>query len=120
MATASKLRVGPADHGRRLTLADFLDAEEVPGYRYELAKGVIEVSEVPNDPHAQIVDNQSGLVLGNIDGPIPVTLDGRTHTVSLALGSCRTWHTPHRPGAARSRSSWPARPRSSETLRPTA
>ena len=37
--------------------------------------------------YAQIVDNQSGLVLGNIDSPIPVTLDGRTHTVSLALGT---------------------------------
>jgi ABC-2 type transport system ATP-binding protein len=37
--------------------------------------------------YAQIVDDQSGLVLGNIDSPIPVTLDGRTHTVSLALGT---------------------------------
>ena len=57
MATAAPaIKIGPADHGRRMTLAEFLDAEEVPGYRYELARGVIEVSEVPNDPHRQIVD----------------------------------------------------------------
>ena len=48
MATAAtSLRIGPADHGRRMTLAEFLDAEETPGYRCELARGVIEVSEVP-------------------------------------------------------------------------
>jgi ABC-2 type transport system ATP-binding protein len=37
--------------------------------------------------YAQIVDNASGLVLGNIDTPIPVTLNGQTHTVSVALGT---------------------------------
>jgi ABC-2 type transport system ATP-binding protein len=37
--------------------------------------------------YAQIVDTQTGLVLGNIDTPIPVTLDGQTHTVSIALGT---------------------------------
>jgi ABC-2 type transport system ATP-binding protein len=36
--------------------------------------------------YAQIVDEQTGLVLGNIVTPIPVTLDGQTHTVSIALG----------------------------------
>ena len=57
MATASTaIKIGPADNGRRMTLAEFLDAEEVPGYRYELARGIIEVSEVPNDPHGLIVD----------------------------------------------------------------
>ena len=57
MATAAPaIKIGPADNGRRMTLAEFLDAEEVPGYRYELARRVIEVSEVPNDPHGLIVD----------------------------------------------------------------
>jgi ABC-2 type transport system ATP-binding protein len=37
--------------------------------------------------YAQIVDNNNpGLVLGNLVTPIPVTLDGQTHTVSIALG----------------------------------
>jgi Uma2 family endonuclease len=56
MATV-RLRIGPADHGRHMTLEEFREAEEEPGYRYELARGVLEVTEVPNDPHGQIEDN---------------------------------------------------------------
>lgn len=56
MAT-TRIQIGPADHGRRMTLEEFLEAEEEPGYRYELARGVLEVTEVPNDPHGQIVSN---------------------------------------------------------------
>ena len=55
MATATQLRVGPADHGRAMTLAEFDEAEFEGGYRYELARGVLEVSEVPHDPHGLIV-----------------------------------------------------------------
>ncbi len=35
--------------------------------------------------YAQLVDNTTGLVLGNQVTPIPVTLDGATHTVDVAL-----------------------------------
>ena len=31
--------------------------EEEEGYRYELARGVLKVVQVPNDPHGQVVDN---------------------------------------------------------------
>lgn len=61
MAT-THIRIGPADHGRRMTLEEFREAEEGPGYRYELARGVLEVTEVPNDPHGQIVSNLYGLL----------------------------------------------------------
>jgi Uma2 family endonuclease len=54
---STAIRIGPADHGRRMTLEEFREAEEEPGYRYELARGVLEVTEVPNDPHGQIVSN---------------------------------------------------------------
>jgi Uma2 family endonuclease len=54
MATTT-LHIGPADQGRAMTLDEFLDAEEEPGYCYELARGVLEVTEVPNDPHGEIV-----------------------------------------------------------------
>ena len=58
MATAATtLRIGLADHGRRMTLREFLEAEEEDGYRYELARGVLEVTEVPNDPHGVTVSN---------------------------------------------------------------
>jgi Uma2 family endonuclease len=56
MATvATTLRIGPADHGRTLTLEEFLEAEVEEGYRYELARGVLEVTQVPDDPHGLIV-----------------------------------------------------------------
>ncbi len=54
MATASSLKIGPADHGRKMTLEEFLDAEETEGYLYELARGVLEVTEIPNDPHGDL------------------------------------------------------------------
>ena len=57
MATVDKLRLGPADNGRRLTLDEFLEADEEQGYRYELARGVLEVTIVPNDPHGYVVCN---------------------------------------------------------------
>jgi Uma2 family endonuclease len=58
MATiATPLRIGPADHGRSMTLEEFRAVEEEAGYRYELARGVLEVTEVPNDPHGVVVAN---------------------------------------------------------------
>jgi len=39
-----------------------------------------------NAVYAQIVDDQTHRVLGSLVTPIPVTLDGQTHTVSIALG----------------------------------
>jgi ABC-2 type transport system ATP-binding protein len=37
--------------------------------------------------YAQLVDNATGLVVGNIVTPVPVTLDGREHTVSVPMGA---------------------------------
>lgn len=45
-----------------MTLEQFREAEEEPGYRYELGRGVLEATEVPNDPHGQIVSNLSRLI----------------------------------------------------------
>jgi Uma2 family endonuclease len=58
MATiATPLRIGLADRGRRMTLDEYLEAEVEEGHRYELARGVLEVTQVPNDPHFQVVTN---------------------------------------------------------------
>ena len=40
-----------------MTLEEFREAEELDGYRYELARGVLEVTEVPDDPHGVVVCN---------------------------------------------------------------
>jgi Uma2 family endonuclease len=66
MATtvAPVLRIGPADHGRTMTLEEFREAQELDGYRYELARGVLEVSEVPNDPHGVVVSNLYDAISG--------------------------------------------------------
>jgi hypothetical protein len=56
MATTSRTLIGPADHGRTMTFDAFIDAEFEGGYLYELARGVIEVTEVPGPHHGRIVD----------------------------------------------------------------
>jgi Uma2 family endonuclease len=56
MATvAPLLRIGPADNGRVMSLEEFMEAEVEEGYRYELARGVLEVTQVPRDSHGEIV-----------------------------------------------------------------
>jgi len=55
MATITPLHLGPADHGRRMSLDEFMEADAVEGYRYELARGVLEVVEVPREEHGEIV-----------------------------------------------------------------
>src|SRR5438034_11604766 len=45
-------KIGPKDHGRRMSLADYEHAEVQEGYRYELGRGVIIVSDVPGLRHA--------------------------------------------------------------------
>jgi Uma2 family endonuclease len=49
------IRIGPLDHGRPMSLAAFEHAEVQEGYLYELSRGVIIVSDVPNKPHLAMV-----------------------------------------------------------------
>lgn len=53
----TRLKIGPADRGRTMSLEDFAEAEGAPGYRYELARGVVEVVEIPGYRHGQILHN---------------------------------------------------------------
>ena len=52
----TKIKVGPEDHGRRMSLADFDLAEVQEGYLYELSRGIITVSDVPGPRHFAQVD----------------------------------------------------------------
>ncbi len=47
----TQTRIGPADHGRRMAMADFDLAESEDGHLYELSNGVITVVDVPGGPH---------------------------------------------------------------------
>lgn len=55
MATLTKIIVGPADHGRRMTLDEFDTAEGLEGRLYELSRGEVIVTDVPNPPHGDVV-----------------------------------------------------------------
>jgi Uma2 family endonuclease len=81
MTTA--IKISPADHGRRMSLADFDHAEVQEGHRYELGRGVIIVSDVPNPPHfAQY--NAIRRQLGIYDAAQP----GRIHSIGGG-GECK-------------------------------
>jgi Uma2 family endonuclease len=45
------IKIGPADHGRRMSLAEFEHAEVQEGYLYELGREIIVVSDVPKKRH---------------------------------------------------------------------
>jgi Uma2 family endonuclease len=50
------IKIGPADHGRPMSLAEFEHAKWQEGYLYELSRGVITVSEVPNRLHLLLLN----------------------------------------------------------------
>ncbi len=50
------IKIGPADHGKKMSLEDFDHAEVQEGYLYELSRGVITVSDVPKLRHLAQVD----------------------------------------------------------------
>jgi Uma2 family endonuclease len=49
------LKLGPADHGRAITLEEAQTAHWLEGYRYEIIDGKIYVSPFPNLPHDRIL-----------------------------------------------------------------
>lgn len=49
-------RIGPQDNGRRMTLEEFASIEAQPGYLYELGRGTVIVTDIPNPKHfAQVM-----------------------------------------------------------------
>ncbi len=100
MATTTT-RLGPLDHGRMMTLQEFAEAEVEEGYRYELARGVIEVTKVPGTRHRQVITNlydavsiwkrrHPGLILGYGGGSefrlwVPPLVSGRNPDLAVVL-----------------------------------
>ena len=62
MATITR-RIGPADQGQQMTLDEFIEADFEEGWLYELARGVIEVTNIPGLDHGQIVERLSDLFM---------------------------------------------------------
>ncbi len=56
MVVKTVTKLGPQDHGRRMSLEEFEPAEVQEGYIYELGRGVIVVSDVLKIRHARQVD----------------------------------------------------------------
>jgi Uma2 family endonuclease len=53
--TKRKTKIGPDDHGRKMSLKDFEFVETEEGYLYELSRGYIAVSQVAKLYHALII-----------------------------------------------------------------
>jgi Uma2 family endonuclease len=51
---ATVLRLGPADHGRPMTLEEFLTSGWEEGYHYELIDGKVYVAPLPNLPEDRV------------------------------------------------------------------
>ena len=54
--STTTLKIGPENNGQRMSLADFDVAEAREGFLYELGRGVVVATEVPNLPHFFQVD----------------------------------------------------------------
>lgn len=48
--------IGPNDHGRRMSLDEFDHAEVQEGFSYELGKLVVDVSDLPEPGHGEIIE----------------------------------------------------------------
>jgi Uma2 family endonuclease len=75
--------IGPADQGRRMTLAEFENLEGEEGHLYELSRGVITVVDVPNPRHLALIV-AIRRVLHAHDAAHP----GRIHTIASG-GECK-------------------------------
>lgn len=69
--------VGPQDHGKPMTLAEFDHAEVQEGYLYELGRGAVIVSDVPGKKHLAAVQAlRRALAKYDLSHP------GRIHTLA--------------------------------------
>jgi putative restriction endonuclease len=83
MIAKATIKIGPADHGRRMSLQDFDHAEVQEGYIYELGRGVIIVSDVPKRRHLlQVTSIREQLTAFKLGQP------GKIDTIA-AGGECK-------------------------------
>jgi Uma2 family endonuclease len=73
MATITR-RIGPKEIGQRIPLDEFIEADFEEGWLYELARGVIDVTEVPGPHHGRIV-RRLARMFDNYDENHPGVID---------------------------------------------
>src|SRR5947209_5328306 len=87
--------VGPADNGRRMSLDEFDHVVVRPGYRYELARGVIVVSDIPSLPHlAQVFALRQALGEYGANNPDQIHTIAGSGECKLLMGELETERHP--------------------------
>jgi Uma2 family endonuclease len=91
----SKLHIGPADHGKPMSLDNFAEAIAQEGYLYELNKGVIEVSGIPQPEHAkQIQEIREQLTFYRREHPGLIDMIGGGGTAKMLIGPAQSERRP--------------------------
>jgi Uma2 family endonuclease len=85
--------IGPANHGRRMDLEEFAEAEGQEGRTYELGRGIVTVVEIPKKRHmlqVAAVRDQLQFYKSQFPGRIEVIASGNECKLTiLSLGSER-------------------------------
>jgi Uma2 family endonuclease len=90
-----QIRVGPQDHGKAMSLDDFDEAIAQEGYLYELNKGVIEVSGLPQPEHAkQIQEIREQLTFYRREHPGLIDMIGGGGEAKMLIGPARSERHP--------------------------
>ncbi len=77
------VHIGPGDHGRTMSLAEFESADCAEGHRYELSRGIVTVIDVPNPAHLAMV----GAIRRQL-AAYDLAHPGTIHTIASA-GECK-------------------------------
>lgn len=86
---ATLIKIGPADHGRSMSLEEFEAGDHREGYQYELIDGKLYVSPLPDLPQ--------GLAEHWIFRKLLRYSDDRPDVINFVYGKCRVF-VPGRPG----------------------
>ncbi len=93
--TKRKTKIGPDDHGRKMSLKDFEFVETEEGYHYELSRGFISVADIIRYDHSMtIAELRNQLIAYGMANPAPFF-------VVLGSGDCkllvREWESERHP-----------------------
>jgi Uma2 family endonuclease len=73
--TKTVTKIGPADHGKHMSLAEFEHAHGQEGYLYELSRGAIAVMDVPKPKHLlSVVGVRNQLVAYQLAHPEAISI----------------------------------------------